>query len=418
MSDWKESLVDYFKDGIKDSRRPILGVEIEHFILDKTMKAVPYGGEKGIKAVLSEFMSLYPEAKGIYEGDLLGFSVPDFDITLEPASQLEISIRPVEEISRIKNIYDAFRRNLETVLNKYEYRIANAGCQPVSKVADLDLIPKRRYELMNAYFNNIGTGGMEMMRGSASMQISIDYRSEEDFKRKIQGAYYYSPILKLLMDNSISFQGKLLNEKLKRTDIWRRVDPNRCHAMPGLFSEDFGFGTYADFIGDLKPIFLKDKEELIPTGDKCVAELYAGRSLNDEEIAHLLSMSFPDVRLKHVLEIRIADSVTSPYAEGYCALVKGMLYSQEGLDLAQRKIKEAGFMEADLLKVEDEIMKNGWNAVIYGMPAKEAAEQLLEIAKENLSVEEMGYLDAFKNVIAYGGIPMVSEEAYKNLYCA
>lgn len=405
MDAWKSSLIRYFTEGIKQSGEPLLGVEIEHFILNrKDMTAVPYSGENGVRNILCKLMEQYPEAAVLQDDDFFGFRVPDFIITLEPAAQLEISIRPEGSVREIERIYRGFFRNLCAVLADCGYTAVRAGCQPVSRVAELEMIPKRRYDLMNEYFRTSGTGGMEMMRGTASLQVSIDYRSEQDFRRKIQAAFYYAPLLKMLCDNSPSFQGQPLPTHLKRTDIWRRVDPARCGILPDVFSDSYGFENYADFLGAMPPIFLKQGRDILPTGNRTVADLFEGREMTEAEITHILSMAFPDIRLKQFLEIRFADSVPGPFIGAYCALIKGLLYADEGLAFAQDRIRRNQLSEIHVRQAEDALMAQGWSAPVYGHPATEMAHRLLNLARRNLPENERDCLDAFDAVIASGGI--------------
>ncbi len=405
MNDWKNTLVSYFHQGKKRSCTPKLGVEIEHFILEKESGiAVPYSGERGVRQVLRRLIECYPEAEILPDDDFFGFSVPDFNITLEPASQFEISITTTESVRQIGEIYEGFSSNLDAVLSEFGYARYTYGCQPVSRVVDLELIPKRRYSLMDAHFRRFGTGGMEMMRGTASLQVSIDYQSEEDFRRKLQAAQYYAPIWKLLCDHAPSFQGKALHTRLKRTDIWRRTDPSRCGILPNVFSETYGFSDYADFLGAMPLIFLKQGGQIQPTGFRTVAELFEGRDMSEAEITHVLSMAFPDVRLKQFLEIRFADSIPLPFVLAYCALVKGLLYSAEGLEFAAERIRREKISEETVRQAEDALMEQGWKAAVYGRPAKDFAENLLAVARRNLPDREQGYLDAFEAVAAYEGI--------------
>lgn len=411
MNAWKSSMIRYFTEGIKQNGGSMLGVEIEHFILKReNHTAVPYSGDSGVRNILCKLMEQYPEAAVLPDDDFFGFRVPDFIITLEPAAQLEISIRPAESIQNIERIYRTFFSKLSAVLAEYDYTAVTSGCHPVSRVAELEMIPKRRYDLMNEYFQTSGTGGMEMMRGTASLQVSIDYRSEQDFRKKIQAASYYAPLLKMLCDNSSSFQGEPLRIRLKRTDIWRRVDPARCGILPDVFSDSYGFENYADFLGAMPPIFLKKDRAILPTGSRTVAELFEGREMNEDEITHILSMAFPDIRLKQFLEIRFADSVPVPYITAYCAMIKGLLYSDEGLAFAQDQIRRNGISEANVRQAEDALMKDGWNALVYGHRAAEMAQQLVKLARRNLPENERTYPDIFETVIASGGICNIAKD--------
>ncbi len=416
MADWKLPFIRYFQEGTKREKSSALGVELEHFIVDKkTGRAVPYGGEDGIRQILSELIMLYPKAQVLPDDDFFGFETPEFTITLEPAAALEISIAPEFSIKRIVDIYQDFYLKLDQVLKKKGYAAVTAGCQPQSPVESLTLIPKKRYALMDARFRQFGTGGMEMMRGTASLQVSIDYRSEEDFRNKLRAAYYFGPVLKLFCDNSSSFQGEPLKKRLKRTQIWRRVDPVRCGILPEVFSDPYGFLEYTAFLGAMPPIFIKKGREVIDTGDKTVAQLYEGKEVSREEVVHILSMAFPDVRLKQYLELRFADSVPLPFMMAYCALIKGLFYSDKGVSYAERQIAERGISEKEVSEAENGIMELGWKAHVYGRPVRELADEMLTLARSGLEKEEAGYLDAFNTVMEYEGICNIPLEETERL---
>lgn len=405
LKDWKSSLIRYFAAGEKSTAEKRLGVELEHIIAERgTGKAVPYAGDHGIRTVLVCLMAQYPGAVMLPEEAFLGFRVPEFSITLEPAAQLEISIAPESSVRCIGEVYRDFISRLEPILSRFGHELYTVGCQPVSRVEDLTLIPKQRYAWMNDHFRTTGTGGLQMMRGTASTQVSIDYGSEADFSRKMRAAYFYGPVLKLLMDNAPAFQGQALEKRLKRTDIWRRTDPLRCGIVPGVFSERFGYADYADFIGRMPPIFLKQGKRMELTGHRTVAEVFESREMDEELVTHVLSMAFPDVRLKQYLEIRFADSAPLPFVLAYSALVKGLLYSEAGLDYAGERIRAAGLQEQDILLAEDDMMARGWDARVYGTACREEAVRLLELAGGELPEEERGFLDPFAEVIRCGGI--------------
>ena len=255
-----------------------------------------------------------------------------------------------------------------------------------------------------------------MMRGTASTQVSIDYASEEDFRLKLQAAYYYGPVLKLLMDNVPTFRGQAPDTYLKRTDIWRRTDPARCGILPGVFSKHYGFEDYADFIGHMPPIFLKRGKDAELTGFRTVADIFKDRTMDEELLLHVLSMAFPDVRLKQYLEIRFADSVPLPFLLAYCALLKGLLYSEAGQGYAQEKIHGGRLKEKDIRVAEDDLMRRGWEAGVYGETAKKQAGILLEIARGELPEKERSLLDPLETVISYGGICRIPSEIAKDLY--
>ena len=62
-------------------------------------------------------------------------------------------------------------------------------------------------------------------------------------------------------------------------------------------------------------------------------EIFEDKNISKEDVLHMVSIVFPDVRLKNYIEIRGADSMPICSIMAYCALVKGLLYSENILIL-------------------------------------------------------------------------------------
>lgn len=407
---WARAVTGYLRSGIKQEASYI-GVEIEQFIVDcETHEAVSYSGPGGVKEIVKDLMALYPGSEPIVGEDLLGFTTEHFTITLEPAAQIEISIFPMHSVHCLEAISRDYFEKLDSILEPFGLVSLCVGCQPESKVDALELIPKERYRLMDMHFQKTGTGGREMMRGSASVQTSVDFTSEDDFRKKLQAAHFFAPAWMLLCNNSKRFQGEDVVGFLKRYDIWNRTDRARCGILPGVFSEDYGFEDYTDFLAKMPMIFVEEGGKETYTEFKTMAELYSGKVPDEAEIQHILSMAFPHVRVKKYLEIRVADSVPVPYMLAYCALVKGLMYSDEVLSNVQTQICKEQINEEELDGAFRDLMKNGWDGYIYGRPAREFACEMLGAARANLSEDEGKYLEAFDRVLQYGGVCEVPEE--------
>lgn len=371
----KDTLTAYFNSGITSAER--LGVEIEHFILNADDLAVPYSGKGGVEEILGKHMSEYPDAKADIEGShLIGFSTENFKVSLEPGAQYEVSIVPFESIAEIRHTYDEFCNPLKRILKEYGYRLCTEGCQPITRPEDIELIPKKRYQLMDAYFRSIGTDAIEMMRGTAALQVSVDYSSEQDCIRKMRAAQLLTPVLQLLTDNTyrMSAEDSRGPLYLKRAEIWSRTDPDRCEVAHGLFDESFGFDAYADYL--------------------CSAPLIVDDPADDP--GHVSSMFFPDVRLRQYIEIRGADSMKIDMAIAYAALIKGIMYSARILDDCEKLIASRGIKDEDIISARKEIMAKGWEAEIYGKNAAEFAQEIIEAAAENLIAEEEKLLEPMR----------------------
>ncbi|MFQ6804176.1 MAG: glutamate-cysteine ligase family protein [Lachnospiraceae bacterium] len=388
-------LIRHFERGCKMDCFQKLGLEVEHFIVDKsTGKSVSYYGERGVEAILREMEGQYPHS---YYREIIFWGcttvITPVPGTGGPAGDQCESQR---EISHIRQIYRHFISQITPVLESYGYRLVTRGYQPVSRAAELPLIPKKRYACMDDYFKTSGSRGLHMMRGTASAQISIDYFSQEDCVRKMRAAYILGPAIKLLTDCTPVFEGQPAKGHLTRTAIWRDVDPKRCGICPGLFSEDFGFRSYAEYLMRLPLIFVPEAgEQDSYVRDRTAADIWKEEALSPGQVEHILSMTFLDVRLKHYLELRAADSMPFSHVCAYLALVKGIFFHEDAL----ARILAAPVGEKEILAAEDSLMEKGFAGEIYGLPAAEYCRMVVRMAKSHLRPDEQALLQPMEQMI-------------------
>lgn len=404
----KQALVAYFTEGAKgDKPLGALGVEVEHFVVTAEGEySVSYAGrsegEFGVRDVLAHLADAYPQHTYGLEGDLIGLASDEASITLEPAAQLEISIAPYSSISRILRVYNEFRAKVDPFLAEHGCKLVTSGYHPTARALDLTLIPKQRYRFMNDYFKEIGTRGERMMRASASTQVSVDYQDEADAIRKMRIAQALAPIFASVTDNTAVFEAEPA-PRLARFALWRNVDNDRCGSVPGLFNEGYSFADYAEWILHTCPIFVTRPSADDPTGPNLRAvygqsayEAYDEAPMTRADIEHVLSMFWPDVRLKNFVEIRPADSLPAPLMAGYAALVEGIFYSQRSL----QAIEEAfGVVEGVWPLTDDSanqalksIQEDGAEAVVCGKTLAEWQELIFEIADGALDKEDAAHL--------------------------
>lgn len=386
-----QDIVDYFRSGIKEAGSPgRLGVELEHFITDEQYRSIPYEGPNGVRSLLEELAADYETETRDEEGDLLGLSNPGAALTLEPAAQLELSAGPYEEIGAVRCDFEEFHRALTKRLNGRGQRMVLVGYQPKSLAADLPLIPKDRYRFMDAHFQAIGPYGRFMMRGSASTQISIDYYSVDDCLRKLRLSTAASPLFALICDNSAVFEGEAAPHQLMRTEIWRECDPARCNPVPGVMDPGFTLQDYAAYVLSIPAVYARDEDGALYATEKTYGELFEGRPMDREDIEHVLSLTFNDVRLKTYIEIRTADAMPVPFVTAYAALVKGLFYDEGNLDRLDEMFR--GVTAEDVAVAKAALMADGYEAEVYGRPAGELVDSLFDWAYNALARNETAYL--------------------------
>lgn len=415
--DNRARLIAYFESGSKDHDKK-LGVEVEHFIITNSDGApftyAAQGDTPGLHEVLTHLLEAYPIVFQNTEGELIGCANEEASITLEPSAQIEVSIAPFASIAKIGSAYEHFRNAIDPYLEKHDAKLVNAGYHPTRKAEELTLIPKERYRLMDQYFSKLGTLGLRMMRASASTQVSIDYTDEADAVRKIRVASALAPILGAIADNVAVYEREVGTYPLVRLAVWRNVDDARCGVVPGVFEPGFGFGAYADWLLRTSPIFINakqsdgtSKEQAEPT--RTAGEIYAQSAMTKDDIEHLISMFWPDVRLKRFVEIRPADSLPQEYLEGYAALIKGLFYSEESLAAIEEAlgVQKGTTGQEDLWSLDeqavedaiDAIRKEGYDASFYGDDAKtlrEWEDLLFALARKALPEDERAYLDGIE----------------------
>lgn len=98
--------------------------------------------------------------------------------------------------------------------------------------------------------------------------------------------------------------------------------------------------------------------------------------MNRANVEHALSMVFPDVRLKTYVEIRPADSMPTPYAIAYAALIKGLFYCDECLEALYASCRNVAL--EDIWRAKESLMENGYRGKAYGRNVDEICDEMFD----------------------------------------
>ena len=410
----KSEIREYLKSGESYSRD--LGLEIEHFVVDGNGDQI--GFEEISKLIWQ--VGTYLKADITYmDGFPVGYVTEDHSISLEPSCQFEISISPYPDTASIRRVYDTFFNNWQLIFATRGYRMITAGNLPKVETGnitpdDIPLSPKKRYKYMDQYFLKSGKYGRYMMRSSGSAQVSIDYRSEEDMVRKLRILSKISPVLMIMMENKTDELSTLPEHPdkphLLRIQEWDDLDPSRTGFVPYSLEEGFGYEKMADVIYNTPLILLTDNGETTFVDSKSAKDLFNEGILNEADltperriklIEHFMSMGFFHFRVKKYIEVRVADAVPIDKALGYVALLKGLIYSDENLDVLEKAFSRVGSV-SDIQDAVESIEKDGLSATIYeGKTAAEWADLLVELADRALPEDDKRYLENVRVVRSY-----------------
>ena len=391
MGDNVKKLRNYILEGCSNNKR--LGVEIEHFVVDDDLIII---SQKQMSEVL---ITANEKLKGklIYEnGFAVSLYTDDYSITLEPGMQLEVSIKPVSEIKEIGKIYNDFSNAFMPILSKIGFKFLSTGIFPLiqngeKEIEEIAIIDKKRYKLMDEYLSKRGKFARFMMRATCSTQISIDYVDEKDAIKKFKLFEKLTPFMSLMMENqyNLGIDKDKFKPHLLRNQIWANVDSDRCGYIENSLSDAFDISSYAKCVYESPFIIDKQDENLIATGNKTGKEYYSDKELDD--VDYYLSMFFHHVRFRKYVEIRCADANDIDKALAYATLIKVIAYNKH----AFKKVSDLlSFIknENDLIKIEDNIEKNGYDATLGNKDVSYFILKILEIVCDYVDKEDKKYL--------------------------
>lgn len=402
-----EKIVDFIKSGEKDEKDFKVGFEVEHFVVDKnSLETVRYEGENGIRKSLEELKDLGYE--GIYEGEyIMGLHKDGASISIEPAAQFEISLDSQNSIDKLFETYKKTMAEIIPIFDKKGQLLVEVGYQVKDKIDDIPRIPKDRYKFMYEYFEKYaGPMAHNMMKGSASLQVAIDYSDEDDFRKKYFLANALAPFFYSIFDNAYIFEGEVYENHNIRQTIWENCDKDRTGIYPFSFDNDLSYEKYAKKILATPSIFIKKDGKDIATNEKTFEEIF-DEDMSDEMVFHALSIVFPDVRVKKYIEIRMPDNMPFPYNFAAVSLIKNIFYDKEVLDYAYNLLAGFTYQKAqDLKKI----------TVLRGIQAmyedKKIYEWMLEIISQ--IKEDRKYIDPLRDLLDEQKTPRdIYEELYK-----
>lgn len=394
------AIVAFYESGIKDEPR-LLGIELEHILTKADGAPVSYSEPYGVKWLLGQLQREYPHATYDDDEDLIGVSREGSAVTIEPAAQLELSAGPFANLADAERVFTAFDHEVERIIAPHGMELHAIGYHPTMRAADMELIPKHRYDFMNRYLGAIGNFGVAMMRGSAAAQVSIDYTSVDDCLRKMRLAYALVPLFSLMCDTAVSFEGAPRTHQMVRTEIWQFCDPDRCGIVPGIMDPAFTLEQYAEYILDTPAIVALDESGMPHYDERTFGEIFADQPMTRADVEHALSMFFNDVRLKTYIEIRPADSMPVPYVVAYAGLIKGLFYCEESLAALEGLF---GGVDADAINAaKADLMARGYEGSAYGRPVADLADEVTRIGRaglEALRPDEVRFLEPLEKLVS------------------
>lgn len=380
-----DDILKNFYLGAKPEKEFRIGAEIERInISNKTFEAISY-------LEIENFLRIYSEKynwkKIVNDNHLLGLEKDGNIISLEPGSQLELSIAPCKDIFQLKKIMDNFNSQSAQIAEKMGFSFLGYGIQPLSTFDKIKIIPKKRYKTMTEYFKDKGALAYVMMRETAGCQVTLDYQSEKDAMRKLRLGMILAPIISSMFANSPIRGGKQTGYQSFRAQSWLFVDEDRCGIISKKLIEDnFSFRQYMDYLLDSPMIFVtrNNKNIKIPLSFReYLKSGWQGLFATIDDFNLHANLFFPEVRLKNFLEFRNADAQSPLMALALMALYKGIFYNEEALIKTEKLFENIDFQTLEQLRQQSP--QKGLQTHINGSKILEFAINLIKIAKKSLN---------------------------------
>jgi glutamate--cysteine ligase len=150
-------------------------------------------------------------------------------LTTEPGGQLELSSQPADSLVDLVRATSADLVALREAVATAGLELAGIGLDPLRPPRRVLELP--RYAAMEAFFDQGGPWGRQMMCGTASVQVCLDAGEDSDgpsgYRQRWQLVHAIGPVLVAAFANSPLREGKPTGWVSSRQQVWARMDPGR-----------------------------------------------------------------------------------------------------------------------------------------------------------------------------------------------
>ena len=368
----KDQVIEHFISGNKSDQ--FIGVENEKFLFKKNNQRANYSDLLKI----FEFFILNFNWQAIKEEkNIIGLKKNGKMITLEPGNQIELSGSQLSNIHEVCSESYDFQEKLNLACKKFDLKTLSVGYDPLSNIDKTPNNPKKRYKIMTKEMPKNGSLSLEMMYQTAGTQINIDYKNEDDFKKKFKVISFLTPLSVALFSNSAIKENKFSGYLSYRSKVWQNTSRG---GLPKIFLEDMSFEKYADFFLNYPLLFLqKNNEYLFPEG-RTYYDLIKQDEADKKNLELHLSTIFTEVRLKKYIEIRSLDACEWDCHCAGPAFFIGLLYGN--LDECYKIINK--WDKKDILEAYSVSPTKGFSTMIGGKSILYWADVFLKLSKDGL----------------------------------
>jgi glutamate--cysteine ligase len=145
----KQDLIRYFESGAKPRPAWRVGTEYEKIAVSaRDGRALPYSGVGGVEHLLRLLVERFGYEPEEEDGRILGLKGARAMISIEPGAQIELSGEQCETIHCANEEFTEHIKQLIEVGSEFDVALLGLGMQPISRLDEIELIPKARYHII------------------------------------------------------------------------------------------------------------------------------------------------------------------------------------------------------------------------------------------------------------------------------
>ncbi|KAG2596744.1 hypothetical protein PVAP13_5KG179500 [Panicum virgatum] len=219
--------------------------------------------------------------------NIVGLKQGAQNISMEPGGQIELSGAPLETLHQTRAEVNSHLCQVKAVGEELGIGFLGLGFQPKWALSDMPIMPKAKFEIARNYMPKVGSSGLDMMFRTCSVQVNLDYGSEQDMIMKLRAAIALQPIATAIFANYPLKEGKLSGFLSLRSYTYTDTDSDRTGMLPFVFDSSFGFERYVDYVLDVPMYFVyRNKRHINRTG----MSFQAGLLYDDESLRCITDM--------------------------------------------------------------------------------------------------------------------------------
>ena len=307
------------KEIFKEKNKKI-GIEIETFYTDNKLNRISVSPNKKYSA-----LKFFDEIKKKNNNS---------SYSLEPGGQLEWASSPNKNLWDIHSEYQIHQKIEKEILIQNNLNKLQVSVDPLNDARSIDLINAPKYQLMANYLKQKGHLSHWMMRNTTSVQVNIDYSSENDANQMAFIADNIQPLYSILFSNAPFINGKMAGDRNLRWEIWENTDPDRCGSLftHGLNKINTYLDDYIAWLLGQPSMYRVDSNGNYFEFNGTILDSIDKSDNISNQINVLLHQSFTNVRFKSFLEIRSPDRPIKGYEISSTAFMAGILTSPSAKD--------------------------------------------------------------------------------------